>query len=123
MNNKCINDVLLYLDDRLIRKQNGKYLNGAKIQSIHEALEEDYSLEEVQDAVQYLLENKIITRTSDTKQSFRAIKINGFTLEGKELVKKLKDDSISSKLQNALHKIIPMLSTGKTLAECIALFI
>lgn len=120
-NNNCINDILLYLDEHMVRRRNGNCI-GVYVRNMADELE--YDRFDIFDAVQYLLEHKIITQTNpENKKSIGATKINGFTSKGKELLNALKDDKLSNKVPALLDKIIPLLSTGKTILECIALFI
>ena len=123
MDNRCLKDVLFYIDEHMIRKPNGNCIAITAL-SIADGLTDNYSSDEIQNVLVYLLENRIITKTNPSqKQSFNATKINGFTSKGQELLDSLKDASLSAKIQNVLAKLIPLFSAGESIAECLSILL
>lgn len=100
LNFDCVRDLLVYLDENLEFKDNGKTI-GIKMNNV---LENDplnkYSRTEISLAIEYLLGKDLIVKTNpDSPQSPMTVKVSKITPLGYEFLKTFKDNTVWNKLK------------------------
>ena len=126
LNESCIKTVMFYLNDHLKYKRNGKVFP-IKARTIIDELSATYSADEILQAISYLVQMGLISRTNQENKNVApgVFNINGITPAGYQFLSLAKNDTLWEKLREklTLEKIFDLISTGINAAQLLQNFL
>lgn len=115
LNESCIREIMLYLDENLKQKKNGKYYKIQVRSLLNNYSFSNFSEKEVYSSITVLLEKKLITKTNPQNHtSPRATCINGITTAGYYYIASVAERNLWEKHKDKLtiDNIFSAINTG-----------
>lgn len=99
LNQECIRDILIYVDEHPVRSSDGSIKRGMHFRTMlsDESFSGTYSLADINTSIVYLAEKKLI-HCANPRDNTRQIECRGLTAKGLEYLQVIKDETIWTKL-------------------------
>lgn len=111
LNQECIRDILIYIDRNQKHSASGNRIPFKFSQfCADEEMKEKYSLAEMNTAVCYLVDKKMLA-SADAEGKTQRIHIEKITAKGYDYLQVIQNDTVWNKLKDKLH---PFFDTGIT---------